>query len=265
MKIQPLEFLLNCFRDPRKTEKHENQDVRVAVDLAIKNEKYEFVQVIMDIQTVMMGQLHSVPRTSPIYIELGAGVLPISAQFPNVKSTDIVNASHLDGVLDATDLKLEDESVDGLLLQNTFHHIPDPDAFFKECGRVLKPGGRVVILDPYHNFLSSRLYKHLFSTESYDKDGTWHDATGHAMIGANQALSYIVFVRDKGKFEAANPNLKIFETFCAPGGLRYLLSGGLNFRRIAPRRLFPIIRKLENSSLILKLFAIHWVVVLEKE
>ena len=264
MKIHLISVLLNGLRDPRKNKKLESQDERVSIDLAIKNEKPEFVEVIADLQSLMMRQFNSVTSETPIYVELGAGVVPMKAKFPNVKSTDIVDAPHLDGVLDATALDLQDESVDGLLLQNTFHHIPDPDAFLRECNRVLKPGGRVIILDPYYNFLSSRLYRILFSTETFDVNGNWNDATEHAMIGANQALSYIVFKRDRSRFESTNPNLKIVKTFPAPGGLRYILSGGLNFHRVAPRPLFPLIRKFENLSPVLNFFAIHWVVVLEK-
>ena len=42
------------------------------------------------------------------------------------------------------------------------------------------------------------------------------------------------------------------------------ITGGLNFRRIAPKWLFPILAKLEPRLSILSIFSIHWVVVLEK-
>ena len=68
-------------------------------------------------------------------LELGAGVLPMRTFYPHVKSIDVVRSAHLDGVLDATNLELEDDSIDNLFLQNTFRHLPDPQAFFNEAFR----------------------------------------------------------------------------------------------------------------------------------
>jgi SAM-dependent methyltransferase len=257
-------LLLDLLRDRRKTIVIEDQSTRVETDLSIAREKPDFLQVVQDLQQLMLSQMKSEDQNPPVYIELGAEVLPMSLRSSHIKSTDIVESSHLDGVLDATNLDLPNNSIDGLFLQNTFHHIPDPDAFFRECGRVLKPGGRVVILDPFFNLLSTRLYRILFRSESFDKNGSWNDASEHAMIGANQALSYIVFKRDRKRYDSMNPNLKIVKNFPVSSGLRYLLTGGLNFRRISPRWLFPLIKKCEGNRFLATSFAIHWIVVLEK-
>ena len=84
------------------------------------------------------------------------------------------------------------------------------------------------------------------------------------MIGANQALSYIVFQRDKEKFEKLHPDLKILSGTPHTSGLRYLLSGGINFHKIAPSRVFQLIRSCERQSRIWNMSAIHWVVTIEK-
>ena len=48
-------------------------------------------------------------------------------------------------VLDATDMDLGDDSVDGIICRWGFMLMPDPDAAFAECRRVLKQGGRLAL------------------------------------------------------------------------------------------------------------------------
>lgn len=263
-----LAIVIAFLKDVRKKEIIEDQTARVQVDFEIALEKPEFNLVVKDIQNLMIGTIENVKDNgiskSDQYIELGAGVIPMSKLDSRIKSTDIVPTEHLNGVLDATNLEVEDESVSGLFLQNTFHHIPDPVAFFKETSRVLIPGGRLVILDPYFNKLSKFLYPRLFKTEDFDTNGSWDGANQHAMIGANQALSYIVFERDLHYFNSMFPNLSIVQKLPVHFGLRYILTGGLNFRKLAPSFMFEIIRKLERFPWLLHLFAIHWIIVIEK-
>lgn len=65
------------------------------------------------------------------------------------------------------------------------------------------------------------------------------------MAGANQALSYIVFKRDLSLFLKKYPQLEVVEQKVLPNYLRYLLSGGLNFRQIIPSFCEPLIKLME--------------------
>lgn len=49
-------------------------------------------------------------------------------------------------VIDAEDLPFRDESVDAVMMVATFHHLPDVKRALNEFKRVLKPGGKVVLL-----------------------------------------------------------------------------------------------------------------------
>ena len=53
------------------------------------------------------------------------------------------NVEHL--VLDAEDLALEDDSVDGVLCRFGFMLMPDPETAVAEARRVLRPGGRLAL------------------------------------------------------------------------------------------------------------------------
>ena len=48
---------------------------------------------------------------------------------------------------DAEDLPFENESFDVIICANSFHHYPNPQRFFEEAQRVLRPGGKLVLRD----------------------------------------------------------------------------------------------------------------------
>jgi SAM-dependent methyltransferase len=57
----------------------------------------------------------------------------------------------------ATRLPLRAGVLDGILCTNSFHHYPEPQATLRELHRVLKPGGRLVLVDPNAESLGARL------------------------------------------------------------------------------------------------------------
>ena len=108
---------------------------------------------------------------------------------------------------------MDDGSVRVVFGQNCFHHFPRPERFFLELERVLPLGGGVILLEPYYGPFASFLFKRLFKTEGYDKNfPSWETPAAGPMNGANQALSYIIFVRDKHAFQQKFPTLKIVHT-----------------------------------------------------
>lgn len=202
-------------------------------------------------------------------VEVGAGVSFMKSMYPDIISTDIKAAPHLDQVMDALNMPVPDKSVRALYGINCFHHFPDVIQFFKEMDRVLVPGGGVLIVDPYYGWASSIIYKVLFSTETFDKEQVdWKSqpsVTG-VMTGANQALSYIVFKRDRAKFQELFPQFEIVEHRRFHNYSRYLLSGGLNFHQLVPNWFVPILKGVETLlAPIDSLFALHHMVVIRKK
>ena len=199
-------------------------------------------------------------------IELGAGIAPMRDSYPDVLATDVVADPHLDMILDAQQINLPDESVRVFYAQNCFHHLGQPSQFFRELERTLVPGGGAILLEPYYGPVAGFLFRRLFRTEGFDKAyPSWQTPVEGPMNGANQALSYIVFIRDRASFERDFPDLEIVHHRLCNNYLRYLASGGLNFRQLVPNWSN---RPLQGVEFVLsplnRLLSIHHVVVLRK-
>lgn len=200
-------------------------------------------------------------------LELGAGVAPMRDSFADVLATDIVDAVGLDMTIDAEHMALEPASVRVIFGQNCFHHFPHPELFFHELERVLVPGGGAILLEPAYGPFASFIYKRLFKSEGFDKEfPDWHTPASGPMHGANQALSYIVFIRDRAQFTRDFPDLKIVHQQFCDNYLQYLYSGGLNFRQLLPDWALPAL-KLKEWLLtpLLPTLALHHIIVLRKK
>lgn len=199
-------------------------------------------------------------------LEIGAGVSPMRDSYPEVLATDIVESPHLDRVIDAEAIDLPVHSVKTIYAQNCFHHFPHPDRFFNELDRALVPGGGAILLEPYYGPFASFLYKRLFRTEGFDKSyPSWETLATGPMNGANQALSYIIFVRDRAEFERKYPSLEIVHVQRLGNYLKYLISGGLNFRQLLPDWMTPVVNFVETLLWPLNYWlALHHIIVIRK-
>ena len=91
-----------------------------------------------------------VARPSGTVVDYGSGTAPyrevVSPLFSDYVACDIVAGDGVDVVL-ASDQRLpfEDATVDCVLSVQVLEHVWDVDGYLRECGRVLKPGGRLVL------------------------------------------------------------------------------------------------------------------------
>ena len=201
-------------------------------------------------------------------IELGSGVGFFKSMRPGLIASDIRKGPHIDMELDAQSMKLADGSVRAIYAINVFHHLPDPELFFSELSRVLARGGGCVLIEPHNGLCSAILHKHLHSDESFLPDAkTWKNADIEGPLsGANQALAHIVFNRDIARFNTLyGHTLEVVYRGYVLNALRYLTSGGLNFRQLLPSAFIPILRVLEYASKPLaRYLSLHQVIVIRK-
>ena len=201
-------------------------------------------------------------------VELGAGVSLFKSLYPEVIVTDIKPADHLDAVVDAQAMPFRTGSIRSLYGLSFFHHLSDPESFFREALRVLTPGGGCVLLEPFHGLVAAQHYRVLHSFEGYDKSAPdWASAARArlAMRDANQALSYIVFERDRERFSRLFPDLEIVHRKPLRSYLRYVFSGGLNYRSLLPSFFIGPLKLLEKAlTPTLSITALYQMIVLRK-
>jgi SAM-dependent methyltransferase len=214
---------------------------------------------------LLLEDCDSVPaqyRTGRI-VELGSGSSYIKELRPEIITSDVAPGV-ADLVIDGRKLPFPDESVQALLLTHVFHHIPDVGQFFAEADRVLVPGGVISMVDvphtPFARFFFSR-----FHPEPYnDSVPEWSFPEGDSMLDSNQALTWMVFCRDKDVFTSRFPTFRLERRRYLPW-LSYLLSGGVNLRSFLPA---PFTRIMPLIDWLLKpldgLFAIHWHLTVRK-
>jgi SAM-dependent methyltransferase len=180
-------------------------------------------------------------------VEIGSGAGFLDGIVPGVVRVDVRPGAEVDVVASALALPFAPRSVGALFMLNVLHHLPDAEAFFAELERALAPGGRAVMIEPYVSPLSRLVYRFAHH-EPFDPDAReWRISGEGAMTAANDALPWIVFCRDRARFEARFPGLRI--TGVRPHTVvLYALSGGFSHRSLAPGFLFPAIAAAEDLA-----------------
>ena len=161
-------------------------------------------------------------------------------------TSDTIPYEGVDRVVDATMMPFADESLRAICMTNVFHHIPDVEAFLREATRCLIPGGRVLIVDQHPGWISTPIYKNIHHEPFRMNAVDWRfDSTG-PLSGANGALAWIVFRRDRKRFEASFPELELTQ-YRPHSPLRYWLSGGLKPWSLLPQWAFGVATKLDRA------------------
>ena len=199
------------------------------------------------------ARILSFRKNEGVSVEVGAGPGFFKRTLPSVISTDIVWCPWLDVVADAQKLPFQSSSVANIFGLDMLHHLAAPMAFLKEAERVLAPGGRLILVEPWVTPFSFLIYRYLHQEDcdlSADPflDANPERATAKKAFDGNQAIPYLLFgPRNRAKTMALVPQLTIakMEQFCL---FAYLLSFGFKPLNILPEFLYSGVATLERVT-----------------
>jgi SAM-dependent methyltransferase len=179
-------------------------------------------------------------------LELGAGAGFTKDFIPEVIASEVFYCPNIRAVLDASRLPFAARSLRGILMTDVLHHIRQPRSFFTEAARCVRTGGVVAMIEPWVTSWSRFVYTRLHHEPFHPEIQSWELPTRGPLSGANGALPWIIFARDRRQFEREFPEWKI--EFIKPiMPFRYLVSGGISLRGLTPGWSFGLWRQIENT------------------
>jgi SAM-dependent methyltransferase len=207
------------------------------------------------------------PSLGPV-VELGSGPGFAKEFLPGVELTDLVKAPWHDRQVAADALPYTTGALGALVLLDVLHHLAAPMRFFTEAIRVLRPGGRVVLCEPFLSWISYPVYRFLHPEVVDTRVDPFADAAASDKdpFESNQAIPSLLFSsRYRAEWERRLPELRVkqIDHFA---GLAYPLTGGFSRRPFLPMSLWRRIYKGEHGlvSAFPNALAFRMLVVLEK-
>jgi SAM-dependent methyltransferase len=182
-------------------------------------------------------------------LEIGGGIGKLKQRLPTAVTTDVQYAPWLDCVADAQRLPFGAGTLATIVMVDVLHHLEHPATFFREAERVLRPGGRIVMVEPAITWGSTLFYR-VFHQEpvrtSADPLTEGIPDPSRDPYHSNQAIPTLIASRDRKRFHRMFPTLKIgrVEWFSF---LVYALSGGFKPWSVVPCRLVRGLLDLEHA------------------
>ncbi len=200
-------------------------------------------------------------------LELGGGTGNLKEFAPHVICTDIVKVPWLDAVADGQALPFKNGSLANLVLFDVLHHLENVRLFFDEATRVLRTGGRIVLMEPYVSWLSWPVYRFLHPESldwSRDPLVMHPPDPNRRPFDGNLAVATAIFERGSDRVARLYPRLrKVAERRLA--FFAYPLSGGFDHPSLLPAALVKPLLAVERAlGFMQRWLAFRILVVLEK-
>ena len=173
------------------------------------------------------------PPGSGSVLELGSGAGYCDNYIPGLITSEFLHCPSVHLQLDAQHLPFREQVLRAIVFTGVLHHIPNVRLFFSEAARCIRPGGKLLMIEPWVTGWSRFAYKHLHHEPFSPETKEWSFPSSGPLSGANIALPWIVLDRDRQIFEAEFPQFKI-EQIRPFLPFRYVVSGGLATRNLTP-------------------------------
>lgn len=184
-------------------------------------------------------------------VEIGSGCGNFKQFFPEVVATDAIKGGDwIDRIVDAREMPFGPGEVGNFVLVDCLHHLPRPLRFLRAAERALKPGGRIVLLEPAATPWARIVWK-LFHFEPVDlsqnlfaEDETPEPANEGFMF-ANMGIATILFSKGLDRTLARVPGLKLAKLEYSDFFL-YPATGGYSSINLVPGPLLAPLHALER-------------------
>jgi SAM-dependent methyltransferase len=197
------------------------------------------------------GEIRSAltPVQPGVVIEIGSGASFSKEFLPGIRTSDIAHHIDHDYQIDATrPWPFRDGSLDAVVLFDVLHHLASPRVLFREAGRTLRPGGRLLMMEPYVSLLSYPVYRFFhveglnMSVEPLSREGPLDKDP----FEGNQAVPGLIFGRYRSQFQREFPMLRLIEQRLY-SGISYVASGGYSRPPFVPMRVWNALFKLDRA------------------
>jgi SAM-dependent methyltransferase len=203
-------------------------------------------------------------------LDIGSGTAHIKDSRPDIVSTDILPFPGIDVVADAHRLPFPNEFFSGVVMLDVLHHLERPIEFLKEASRVLKPGGRLAMIEPAMTAVARRFYEYFHDEPVHMDVDPYADVAinpDRDPFDANQAIPTLLFATPaaRGRVEQAIPSLRVRSVKWL-SLFAYPMSGGFQSWSLMPAALVrPVLAlELKVPEAIRRQIAFRMKIVLER-
>jgi SAM-dependent methyltransferase len=188
----------------------------------------------------------ALPGEPGLVLELGSGGGYLSEVVPGLARSDLFPYPWIDLALDAHALPFRSASLRGIVMVNVLHHLAHPSRFFEEAARCVRPGGVVAMIEPWNTPWSGFVYRRFHHVPFEPRAEDWSAPSGGPLSGANGALPWIVFSRDRDRFRRDHLMWEVRRAEPVMP-LSYLLTGGVSLRALAPAAVVALSIRAEKA------------------
>jgi SAM-dependent methyltransferase len=201
-------------------------------------------------------------------VELGSGMGNIHETIPTCIRTELFPFPWIDQIENGYKMTFEDNSVSDLLMVDVFHHLRYPGTALKEFHRVLKSGGRVIMMEPGISLLGYIVYGAMHPEPIGKSDGiVWSAPEGWSPEKLDyysaQGTATRIFINKQ--FADQLSDWKIVQAQRLTS-LSYAACGGYSGPQLYPTFAYPFMKFLDKMlSPFPSLFTTRLLIVLEKK
>lgn len=202
-------------------------------------------------------------------LEIGAGPGIFAAEEPRLSglvASDISAGPETAVVCDAHSLPFADGSMANIVAVDTLHHLARPAAIMAEASRVLRPGGRVVLVEPWTSPLGWLVYRYMHHENCEHVPDPWNRAApaGKDPMTGNAVIPKAVLVDRAAAMADFAPDLTVsaVEPF---GGPSFILTGGFRPWGLPwPAVRFGVALESRLPKMLMRLVALRALLVIDK-